>query len=324
MKALITGATGFIGSHLAEALRNRGYEVSCLVRKTSNLVWLDGIDAALLEGDCSDKSSLYNCVTGQDYIFHLAGLTKAGCKEQFDAVNAKGTENLIGAVAESNPGIKRFVYLSSLSAFGPKVYDHLPREDEKPHPVSDYGNSKLQGEYAVLKYAGRVPVIILRPSVVYGPRDREFFRFFNIIKKGIMPYWGEGHTSLIYVDDLINAIILASGSEDAVRQIYFVSDGGLYSNSEIINEIASVLGIKVRRIRVPKSVLPAIGFFNEKISKMFGKNTIVNSDKIKELMYPEWVCDIAKARGELCFQPQVDIKKGIKWTADWYKIHKWL
>jgi len=324
MKALITGATGFIGSHLAEELRKRGYEVSCLVRKTSDLAWLDGINAMMIEGDCSDKNSLHNSVTGQDYIFHLAGLTKACCKEQFDAVNAKGTENLIGAVAESNPGIKRFVYLSSLSAFGPKVYGHLPKEDEEPHPVSDYGNSKLQGEYAVLKYAGRLPVSILRPSAVYGPRDREFFRLFKMIEKGIMPYWGEGHTSLIYVDDLINAVILASDSEGTAGQVFFVSDGTPYSNSEIINEIASALDVRVRKIRVPKSFLPAIGFFNEKISKMVGKNTMINSDKIKELMYPEWVCDIAKARSELCFQPRVDIKKGIKWTADWYRIHKWL
>lgn len=139
-----------------------------------------------------------------------------------------------------------------------------------------------------------------------------------------MPYWGDGHTSLIYVDDLINAIILASNSDNAVGQTYFVSDGKLYSNSEIINEIASALDVKVQRIRLPKSFLPAIGFFNDKISKMFGQNTIVNSDKIKELMYPEWVCDIEKAKRDLSFQPWVDIKKGIKWTADWYRIHKWL
>jgi nucleoside-diphosphate-sugar epimerase len=324
MKALITGATGFIGSHLAEALLKRGYEVSCLIRKTSSLAWLDGVDATLVEGDCTDKSSLHSCVKGQDYIFHLAGLTKATCKEQFDSVNAKGTENLISAVADTNPGIKRFVYLSSLSAFGPKIHDRLPREDEKPHPVSDYGTSKLQGEHAVLKYAVRVPATILRPSVVYGPRDREFFWFFKVITKGIVPYWGDGRTSLIYVDDLINAIILAAGTEDAVGKTYFVSDGGLYSNNEIINEIASALDVKVQKVRLPKCFLSVIGFFSDRISKMVGENTIVNSDKIKEIMYPEWVCDISNAKGELGFQPRVDIKKGMKWTADWYRIHKWL
>jgi len=324
MKALVTGATGFIGSHLAEALLRKGYEVSCLVRKNSKLAWLDSLDVRLFEGDCSDKNSLQRCVQGQDYVFHLAGLTKADVTELFYSVNAKGTENLIEAVAENNSGIRKFVYLSSLSAFGPGLKDRPPREDEEPHPVSDYGKSKLQGEHAVLKYAARLPVTILRPSIVYGPRDREFLWFFKIINRGLMPYWGDGHTSMIYVDDLIKAVILAAGSGDAAGKTYFVSDGELYSNNEIINEIASALEVRVRMVRMPKFILPAIGFFRGRISKMFGKNTMINTDKIKEIMYPEWVCDIAKAKGDLCFQPRVDVKKGIKWTADWYRIHKWL
>ncbi|RJQ50943.1 MAG: NAD-dependent epimerase/dehydratase family protein [Nitrospiraceae bacterium] len=324
MKALVTGATGFIGSHLAEALLKRGYEVSCLVRKTSNPAWLDALDVKRVGGDCSDKSSLLDCVKGQDYVFHLAGLTKAVCKERFYSINAKGTANLIEAVAENNPGIKRFVYLSSLSAFGPQTGGRLPKEDEIPHPVSDYGKSKLEGENAVFRHAGRIPATVLRPSVVYGPRDREFFWFFRIIERGLIPYWGDGHTSLIYVDDLVNAIILAACSNGAAGKTYFISDGELHSNAEIIKEIASSLDVKAVRIRLPKSFLRIIGYFSDRISKMVGKNTIVNRDKIKEIMYPEWVCDISKARSEFCFKPGVDMKKGIKWTADWYRIHKWL
>ncbi|MBI5740903.1 MAG: NAD-dependent epimerase/dehydratase family protein [Nitrospirae bacterium] len=323
MKALVTGATGFIGSHLAEALLRKGHEVSCLVRKTSKLAWLDSLDVRLFEGDCSDINSLQKCVQGQDYVFHLAGVTKAYAAGLYYSVNAKGTENLIASVAENNSGIRKFVYLSSLSAFGPGVKDRPPREDEKPHPVSDYGKSKLQGEHAVLRYADRLPVTILRPSIVYGPRDREFFWFFKTISRGIMPYWGEGHTSLIYVDDLIRAVILAAG-EDASGRTYFVSDGEMYSNNEIINEIAAALEVRVRRVRTPRFILPAIGFLGGRISKMFGKNSMINADKIKEIMHPDWVCDIEKAKGDLCFQPRVDVKKGIKWTADWYRIHRWL
>ena len=324
MKALITGASGFIGSHLAEELLKRGYEVACIVRKTSDLKWLSGFDIKLINGDCADKDSLNNCVKGYDYVFHLAGLTKTNCKEDFYSVNTKGTENLIEAVVKNNSEVKRFVYLSSLSAFGPKVNANLPNEKDNPLPVSDYGKSKLRGEKAVLGCSDRIPISILRPSAVYGPRDKELFLFFKLIKRGIMPYWGDGQTSLVYVDDLINAIILSAEKESAVGRTYFISDGIVYSNNEIINEIASALNVKVFMIKLPKPILLPIGFLSDGISKIMGKSTMVNSDKIKELMHTDWICDITKAKDDLCFQPRVGIKKGIKWTADWYKIHRWL
>ncbi|OGW68507.1 MAG: hypothetical protein A3J72_04610 [Nitrospirae bacterium RIFCSPHIGHO2_02_FULL_40_19] len=324
MKALITGASGFIGSHLAEELSKRGYEVACIVRKTSDLKWLSGFDIKLINGDCADKDSLNNCVKGYDYVFHLAGLTKTNCKEDFYSVNTKGTENLIEAVVKNNSEVKRFVYLSSLSAFGPKVNANLPNEKDNPLPVSDYGKSKLRGEKAVLGCSDRIPISILRPSAVYGPRDKELFLFFKLIKRGIMPYWGDGQTSLVYVDDLINAIILSAEKESAVGRTYFISDGIVYSNNEIINEIASALNVKVFMIKLPKPILLPIGFLSDGISKIMGKSTMVNSDKIKELMHTDWICDITKAKDDLCFQPRVGIKKGIKWTADWYKIHRWL
>lgn len=324
MKALITGATGFIGSHLARELSKKGFEVSCLIRKTSNLKWLEGLDIKLVEGDCSDRNSLNGCVRGQDYIFHLAGMTKANYRKDFYSVNAKGTENIIKSVAENNPGVKRFLYLSSLSAFGPKLNNSLPEESQKPHPVSDYGRSKLEGEYAVLKYGDKVPVSILRPPVVYGPRDTEFFLFFKFIKKGILPNVDDGYTSLIYIDDLINVIMLTAEKEIAAGKIYFVSDDTVYSNKKIIDEIALALGVNVSMIRLPRAVLLTIGFFGEGISKIIGKSSMINRDKIKEIMHKEWICDITKAKNELGFQPRVKIKEGIKWTADWYRIHKWL
>jgi nucleoside-diphosphate-sugar epimerase len=324
MRALITGATGFIGSHLAEDLLKRGYEVTCLVRRTSNLQWLEGLDVRLNEGDCSDKDSLQDCVKNQDYILHLAGLIKSNCKEDFYSINTKGTENIIEAVRQYNPEIKRFVHLSSLSAFGPKTRNELPNEGCAPNPVSDYGKSKLKSETIVLKYSNILPVTILRPAVVYGPRDRGFFLLFKLIKKGFLPYWGNGHTSLVYVDDLIKAILLTVEQENAIGKIFFISDGIVYSNNEIIEEIASALNVKCLRIRLPRALLPVISFFCERISKIMGKTTMINSDKIKEVMYADWVCDITKARSELGFEPKVGIKQGIKWTADWYKIHRWL
>ncbi|MEF9475350.1 MAG: NAD(P)-dependent oxidoreductase [Candidatus Mariimomonas ferrooxydans] len=324
MKVLITGATGFIGSHLAERLLKKGHEVACLTRKVFNPGWLEGLDIKFIEGDCSDKDSISNCLSGYDYVFHLSGLTKTNLKDDFYTVNTRGTENIINMIVKKNPTIKRFVYLSSLAAFGPKVNDNMPIEDQEPRPVSDYGTSKLNGENAVLKYSDTIPITILRPSAVYGPRDRHMFLLFKYIKRGFLPYPGEGCTSLIYVDDLIDAIILTGEKENAIGKIYFISDGVIYSNEEIIKEIANVLNVRPLKIKLPRTVLSTIGFFSEKISTIIGESAIINRDKIKELSYKDWVCDITKAKNDLCFKPEIGIKEGIKWTADWYKIHKWL
>lgn len=323
MKALVTGATGFIGSHLVEGLLKRKYEVTCLIRKTSNLGWLDGLNIRLIEGDCCDKESLNN-IRGFEYIFHLAGLIKSNCKEEFYTVNAKATENIMETVIKNIPNVKRFVYLSSLSAFGPNLGSGLPSENHKPHPVSDYGDSKLIGEETVLKYRDKVPVTILRPTVVYGPRDREMLLFFKLINAGFLPYWGESRISLIYIDDLINAIILAGEKEDAIGEIFFISDGMVYSNKEIINEIADVLQVRLIKLRLPKVLLPLIGVLGEGLSRITGKTTMINRDKVKELIHTDWVCDISKAKGKLGFIPEVRIQEGVKWTADWYRIHRWM
>ncbi len=324
MKALVTGATGFIGSHLVEKLLGYGYEVACITRDASNPGWIKSLDVNLIEGDCSDKELLNRCVSGYDYIFHLSGLTKTSSKKKFYAVNETGTGNIINAVAKKNPNIRRFVYLSSLSAFGPGIDNRIPSEDHKPHPVSDYGNSKLGGERAVLRFSSDIPVSVLRASAVYGPRDKEFLLLFKMIKKGLLPHWGNGRTSMVYIDDLINAIILAVKEDNAVGKIYFISDGMIYSNSEITAEMASAIHAKPLKIRISKKILSTIGFFGNKISKITGKSSMINSDKIKELMYEDWVCDITKAKRDLCFEPKIGLKKGIEWTANWYRTHKWL
>lgn len=325
MRALVTGASGFVGSHLVERLIKEGFEVFCLRRRGSDIRWLEGFNVRFVQGDCSDRDSLKDSIKGYDYIFHLAGVIKANSEAEFYKVNEKGTENLIEAVVRDNPNIKRFVYLSSLAAYGPSLKaDSLPSENGLPHPVSAYGKSKLKGEEAVLKYSSNIPVCILRPSVVYGPRDRQFYLFFKLINSGFAPYWGEGRTSLVYIDDLIDAIILSIKKDEAVGGIYFISDGEVYSNTQIIDEIASSLDKRVFKFRLPRPLLPLIGIFADGIGKISGKATMVNKDKIREIMYNDWVCDITKARRELGFNPTIGIKRGMRWTAEWYKNNKWI
>jgi nucleoside-diphosphate-sugar epimerase len=325
MKVLITGANGFIGSHLTERLINVGYEVYCLRRKSSDMRWLEGLNVNYVYGDCCDKDSLNSCVKDYDYVFHLAGTIMANNERDYYLVNEIGTQNLIESVYRYNRGIKRFVYLSSLSAHGPATRaDNLPSEDSPPHPVSHYGRSKLKGEEAVMRYHADVPVCILRPSVVYGPRDRQFCLFFRFIQKGFAPYWGKGHTSLVYIDDMIDAIVLSIERDEAIGKVYFISDGMVYSNDRIIEEIASAIGRSVMKLRLPRPLLPMIGIFGDGIGKITGKTSMINRDKISEIMYNDWVCDITRSRRDLGYNPCVGIKEGMKWTADWYRIHRWI
>jgi len=320
MKALVTGATGFIGSHLCEELARRGHTVTCLVREKSNLKWIENVDLKIITGDCEKIESLYGAVDGVDYVFHLAGLTKACSEDEFFCANALGTENLIRAVVEKNPKLKRFIYMSSLAAVGPSKNGSPVKEEADPSPVSSYGRSKLKGERTVLKYKESIPVTVLRPSAVYGPRDRDLFVFFKMLKKGIFPYWGKCYYSLLYVDDLIQGIILAAENKKAEGEIYFLSDSEFYTNEEIMKAISSALGTKAFRLRVPKCIMPLFAYIGEKINRQ----GIINRDKMSELSHSHWICDATKAKEELGFIPKVRIKEGMKWTADWYRIHRWL
>jgi nucleoside-diphosphate-sugar epimerase len=320
MKALVTGATGFIGSHLCEELIRRGYKVSCLVRKTSDLKWLENLDIKFITGDCTCIDSFSGIAPDFDFIFHLAGLTRSLSKDAYFSVNSNGTECMIKAVSGMNPKPKRFIYLSSLAAVGPSKNGTPLSEDSIPAPVSNYGRSKLEGEKAVLKYKDKMPVTILRPPAVYGPRDKDFLLYFKLIKKGIFPMWGKCYYSMLYVDDLIQGMILCAERKEAEGKIYFLSDNNLYSNEDIAREMTFALNKKVTHLRVPKFIMPLFAFIGEKINKQ----GIINRDRMNDLKYSHWICDSEKIKGELGFIPKVGIKEGIKWTADWYRIHRWL
>jgi len=319
MKVLVTGATGFIGSHLCEELIKRGYSVTCLVRETSNLSWIEDLDLKLVKGDCTDRESLLNALHDFDYVLHLAGLTKSGSDDAFFSINTTGTANLIEAVAEKNPQLKRFVYMSSLSAVGPSKNGTPVDEHAQPSPVSSYGKSKLEGEKAILKYKDTIPVTILRPAAVYGPRDKDFLVLFKMVKKGIFPDWGKSYYSFLYIDDLIQGIILCAESKGAEGKTYFLSENTFHSNEEVMIVISSALNTKARRLRIPKFVIPFCSFIGEKTNA-----EIINKDKMKEFSHLNWTCDARKVKEEIGFLPRVVIRDGMKWTADWYRIHKWL
>lgn len=320
MKALVTGATGFIGSHLVAELLKKGYDVTCLVRKSSNLRWIEGLKVNLIYGDFRE-GSLEGLPEDIDYVYHLAGLTKATNEAEFFCVNTGGTENLLKALTSRSKEIKRFLFLSSLAATGPAEAGRPVNETAKPKPVSAYGKSKLKGEEITLRYGNILPITIIRPPAVYGPRDQDLFIFFRMIKRGFYPYWGKCYYSMLYVDDLVRGMIMAAESEETIGKTYFLSDKGIYSNDDIASEIMKVLNARVLKVRVPLSIMSIILGLAGIIKK---DASIINRDKLREIRYSHWVCDPTRAEREIGFKPKVTIKEGIKWTADWYRIHQWL
>lgn len=320
MKALVTGGTGFIGSHLVEALLREKFDVYCIVRNPLKLRFLQGLNVKLIQADLSDKESLKKIDWSFDYIFNLSGITKAVYPEEFFKSNYLGTKNLVEAVAEAQPKIKRFIHVSSLAAVGPCLEGKPVTETTEPHPVSEYGKSKLLGEKTVESFKDRLPITIIRPPAVYGPRDTDFLTFFKFIKKGFVFYFKEGVYSLVYVRDLVEGIIQATYSEKAVGECFFIADSRPYTTEEIIEVISEVLQKNPRRIKISEK----IGQILIRVFQKFDKKSIINTDKLKELTQPCWVCSTEKAERMLGYKSKTTLKEGMLWTAKWYKINQWI
>ena len=205
MKALVTGATGFIGSHLVEALVQRGAQVRCLVRDKRHLGWVKDSPVEFVVGNCQEKDSLKQAVQDVDQVFHLAGVTTAVKEKTYFEVNGLGTENLVQACIENNTRLKKFIYLSSQAAAGPGLSGGKKNESDPCEPVSPYGKSKLLGEKLALSHSHELPLLILRPCAVYGPRDKGFYAVFKCLSKRIKPCLSghDQHISMCYVQDLV-------------------------------------------------------------------------------------------------------------------------
>ncbi len=326
MRALVTGATGFIGSHLVEALLQKGVQVRCLVRKTSDLSWLKNLPIEVFRGNCNDKASLEEAVKGVDQVFHLAGVTKAVEEKTYFEVNALGTEHLIHACLENNPRLQKFVYVSSQAAAGPCQNGGKKRESDRCEPVSVYGHSKRMGEEFALAHSHEIPLLILRPSAVYGPRDRDIYAFFKLLSKRIKPCLAgqDQHLSLCYVQDIIQGILLASEVQMKSGEIFFLSDGNDYRVEEMGDIFAQAMGVKAFRIRVPKRMICGIASFSEYFSKFSKIPPLLNKGRTEDIIQENWVCDITKAKTLLGFEPQNQLLEGAKSTFRWYKKEKWL
>lgn len=328
--ALVTGASGFVGSTLCEELLRRGISTRALMRKTSSSANLGTAQVQAVSGDLRDTASLEAAVTGADVIFHVAGVVAARTRDDFFAANATGTRNLLQAVRKSGAKPKRFVYVSSLAAAGPSLPGRPNLEVDATHPVSDYGLSKLGGEQAVAEFTAHFPVCVVRPPAVYGPRDKGIFTFFQAVSRGVLPLVGAGkgdsrRYSFVHVDDLVQGIVKA-GLADNIRsgETFYVTGDGEYSWEEAMRLIASALDRRTLPVRLPLFAMRGAAAFCTAYMLAFNKVMPFSLDKVKEIEAPAWTCSSEKAKRELGYTPYWTLEKGLAQTAKWYLENGWL
>ena len=331
MKILITGASGFIGSFIVEEALKRGFETWAAVRKSSSRAFLTDKRIHFIELNLSSKEQLAEQLRGQafDYVVHAAGVTKCLNKADFRRINTEGTKNLVEALLEVKMPLKRLVFVSSLSVFGAikekMPYDEI-REGDTPQPNTEYGRSKLAAEQYLESLGHRVPYIILRPTGVYGPREKDYFMMAKSIKQHIDFAVGfqRQDITFVYVTDVVQAVFLALEKGETGRK-YFLSDGEVYQSTTFSDLIHEQVGRPWwLRITAPTWVLRIVTFFGEYAGRMTGKVTALNNDKYNILKQRNWRCDIEPARKELGFEPQVKLEEGVKTTIKWYQDNKWL
>jgi dihydroflavonol-4-reductase len=333
MRALVTGASGFIGSTLIEELGTLGFEVDALMRKTSSSANLEGLKFRRVEGSLSDEESLRKAVREVDYIFHLAGVTKAPNRAGYFEHNTAGTERLARIAAEERPGLSRFVYVSSLAAAGPSQTIEPLRETAKENPVSAYGESKLEGERALLRYKSVYPVSIIRPPMVYGPRDKDVFLMIRPVARNFMPLLkgstegGHKYYSSIHVHDLCRGIVqsaLAPKEKVPSGEVFFLAIDQIHTYQDIMNTIAECLGRDPLRIRVPKVAVKLAAAALSGAGLLTRRTFALNLDKLNEVLPDYWICSNQKAKDMLGFAPEYDLTSGMSHAIEWYRKQRWL
>jgi dihydroflavonol-4-reductase len=326
MQVLVTGSNGFIGSTLVERLLQQGHSVRCLVRRSSDLTWLEDLQVEYVYADLTDAPALGHVVSDVERIYHLAGVTKARDEAEYFKGNYEVTLRLLEACKSYGPEGQRFIYVSSQAAAGPS-HDFQPVHESDPaQPISIYGRAKNRAEAAVLAYAGERWATIVRPPSVYGPRDRDVYVYFRSVAKGLLLLLGDGtqKVSLVYVDDLVGGIILAGESAQARGKTYFLSADGAYDWQTIGTAIAKALNKKPLVVRVPSWLLTPVAFFSVLGARITKKPALLNWDKVAEMRQPAWLCSNERAKTELGFKPQVGLDEGIARAAAWYREMGWL
>lgn len=321
---LVTGATGFVGWHVVEALVRAGLPIRALVRRTSDTQRLRQVGAELVVAELTDEAALRQAALQTSAVVHLAALTRARSEAEYHRVNAEGTAVLARAAAGTDTEPRRFVYLSSLAAVGPAPAGSPVGLGDTPRPLTAYGRTKLAGEQALLEQAGITP-LILRAPAVYGPRDRDLYRFFRLAARGVLPVPSgpERPLQLIHVADLAEAVVRAV-QVPAASGIVHVADAVSYTWESVARMVAQAVGRDARVVRVPAGLISVAAAASENLARWSGRATIFNRDKALELLAPGWLCETEAAREKLGFEARIPLADGLRETARWYRNEGWL
>ncbi len=322
---LVTGANGFVGSHIVDCLLRRGNNVRAMVRTTSDLSWLENKPVELVYGSLDDPDSLPAAVEGVDKIVHNAGVVAAQHRYLYYLHNSEGTHNLIKAVLDVHTGNDRprFLLVSSQAAGGPSGA-RWRRESDPPEPITHYGRSKLLAETILLRYQDQLPVTIVRPPSVYGPRDHAFLPLFTMISRGIMPMVGPAHQiSFVHVQDLARQIGDQLFHENAVGEIFNAAPFAPIPQAEFGDTIATVLSATPKKIAISPALLKALYPLVYPFLSMVTQPPFL-VDKLPDITTPRWTLDGTKAEEKLGFKGQLPLLAGVGQTAEWYRWKKWL
>ena len=324
--SVVTGASGFVGSHLVDKLLEEGHKVKCVLRSTSSTRWLDGKNVEIINCGLFDREQLKIVLKDADYVFHIAGVVKAKTEEEYFKGNVETTKVLLEVLEEVNPNLKRFVVASSQTACGPSLNGIPCNEETKEHPITTYGRSKFAQENLVKSYRGKIAYTIVRPTAVFGERDTEIYLVFKTYKAGLLTLIGfdEKKLNLIHVKDLIDGIYLSAITEKAKDQIYFLASEEIYTWPIVGNAIAKAFGKKALTVRLPHLLVYSVAAIAEFFSSFSSKAATFNLEKARDFVQKNWTCDVSKAKNDFGFRQNISLEKGIKRTIDWYREMKWL
>jgi nucleoside-diphosphate-sugar epimerase len=328
--AAVTGSRGFIGSHLVEALVAQGVRVRRLIRAGSGpeLPSISGGAIEQLVVDYNDPATFERALDDADYVFHLAGVTKGVSQREFNAGNVLPTTRLLDALSALSDGrLKRFLLVSSQAAAGPATSLSGPRDESHAcEPIEEYGRSKLEAEQLVASRGDKIPFTIIRPSAVYGPRDRDFLTIFRHARRGLglYPASRDRYLSLIHVRDAVRGIIAAAHAAQTAGHTYFLTAEPPASWREVYAAVAEAVGRQVSEINIPQSLVDVAGILGDLHAWVTGMPSLVTRQKIALSRADYWVCSAGKAEREFGFRAAIGLREGMRETYRWYVEHGWL
>jgi len=323
---LLTGASGFVGSHILDSLLEHQISTAVLLRTTSSSRFLSQQlnQGEVRHGSIEEPESLFKALQGITHIIHCAGRTRAVSRSEFYQTNHLGTRHVIDAINSQGSGIERLIHISSLAVCGPATAQDPANEKTPTRPVSDYGKSKLQAELEVREHC-RAPFTIIRPPAVYGPRDLGFFSMFAAIKRHLLPRPKKGQAlSMVYARDLAEGVVNCLTSRATAGQIYFVASPEVVSGRGMAEEIARQMEDWTIPLPMPGLVLWVICLLQQCFSQLTGRASLLNLQKYAELRAPGWVCSPAKFQADTGFTCQTTLRQGIGQTLEWYRREHWL